>query len=559
VRVGDLYVSLGIRSDGKSWADSRQQLKRFGRQAERDAKGIGRRIAGFKIGGVLTATTGVVAGAGAALGLAYKNAIDFDDGLARLDINSRGAMGSMAQVRAQILGVSSETGVAKEELLAGASSFVALTGDGKAASEALKTFARVQKATGADMGDITASAASLSQQLGIGAGQYEDAFSILVAGGKAGKIELKDMAGLMASLSASSKQFAGSQGLGGLASLSGAFQISARNFGSASEAATGLESLMGSIIQHSGKLKEAGVRVFEPDGKTLKSLEEIVDLISGKGFNPTQLIELLGRKEAYKTLQALRDNRKEWGSIARETRHAKDVSVDYDKYNKSSSAQLKKAWNDIKLAVTSALTPERIQAFTMFLKEAVGMALKLVEALSHVPGYIEFLGGEGKVANQEGDDMLDNLLIKGHKLEDIERIMSARGVDAIGPRRDLAKAAGASGEGEIQGAESSIQEAVKRRRATNAQISKRDVAKYGFSPGSNYKDTRRMDVEASRIMDVPTMMEADAARGAFSPVTNITINAPAGADAQQYARVARDEVNRALDVKSRELAAQLGQ
>lgn len=592
MKVGELYYGLGVQPDAKSFAAARQNAKRFGKQVERDAQGIGRRInralfgtkgerdgqgrfvdgkrgllgrggAGkvlgrmgrFNVGGPAMMATGAVGAAGAAFGVAYKNAINFDDALTRLDISSSGAMGSMAQVREQILKVSSETGVAKEELLEGSAAFVALTGDGKAASQSLSTFARVQKATGADMKDIVGSAASLTEQLGIGAPLYEDAFSILVAGGKAGKIELNDMASLMASLGANFKQFAGSQGLGGLANLGAAFQITARNFGSASEAATGLESLMGSIIQHSGKLKEAGVNVFEADGKTLKSLEGIVDAITSKGFNPTELIDLLGRKEAYKTLQALRDNRDEWGNIAKETRNAKDIAVDYDKYNQSASAQLKKAWNGIKIAVTSALTPERVRAFTEFLKDAIATASKLVGTLSRIPGYVEFLQGEGAVARQDEQAAFEKMATNPEVQRNFGLKVSGKRIQG-GDMDKVAEEILRRGLGSTVDNRDEIIAGAKAQLARSAKGREKDLDTHGFSPGS---DARRMDVEASRFMESPTMMEADAARRSLNISTSIALTVDANADSAQFEASVKRVVEADREKLSREIASQLGQ
>src|SRR5690606_10300258 len=105
-----------------------------------------------------------------------------------------GALGNMDRFRERLLAVSSETGVAKEALVEGASSFLALTGDADTTRKSLELFAKVAKASGASMGDISASAAAMNQNLGITGDQFERAFSILIAGGKAGAIELKDVA-----------------------------------------------------------------------------------------------------------------------------------------------------------------------------------------------------------------------------------------------------------------------------------------------------------------------------------------------------------------------------
>lgn len=550
MKVGDLYYALGIKRDGRSFAAARQDIRRFDADAKRRFAGIGAtlgkalRPTGFGKD-IRAGLQGVGAGLAAGFAVAVKDAVAFDEQLTRLDISSRGAMGSMAQVRAQILGVSQATGLAKEELLDGAASFVAITGDGAAASQSLGTFARVQKATAAGMGDIAGAAAAISQQLGVQGGEFEDAFSILVAGGKAGKIELKDLASTLPSLAANFKQFAGSQGLGGVAELGSAFQIVARNFGSANEAATGLESLMGSLVQHAGKLKSAGVDVFEADGKTLKSLESIVAMITKRGFTPTRIQELLGRKEAVLALGALRDYNDEWRGIARSTRDAKDIAVDYDRFNRSSAAQMQKSWNGLKISIAQALSPERVEG----LVAALG---GLLTVLGKAAGLVDDIGsglgtGAAMIADKLGLVETESPAMAAERRrqnpEYQERKKKFGGLLQSRSRESLEKLAAYAGSSGEMG-----QMALEAR----GELSRRDLDNRRTMPTEGLGDSTRM-------MDAPTMMEQDAARGAFAPQTTINITAPAGADAQQYARVAREEVNRALETKSRELTSQLGQ
>ena len=88
------------------------------------------------------------------------------------------------------------------------------------------------------MDDVATTGAALSQSLKIDPADFEKAFSILNSQGKAGAIELKDLAGEMASL-APQWQRAGSSGVEGMTNMGAALQIVRRNFGSASEAAPG--------------------------------------------------------------------------------------------------------------------------------------------------------------------------------------------------------------------------------------------------------------------------------------------------------------------------------
>lgn len=499
MKIGDLFVSLGLKSDRKSFDKARNELGRFTKDADSKFAKLGSKLSnvlGAKLGGgfggksigTLKGVTGglkkvgiVATGIGAGLVLAAKDALEFDDSLTRLDISSRGAMGSMAKVKGRVLEVSKATGVSKEELVAGSAAFVALTGDGKMASDSMETFAKVTKATGSPIEDVVGAAASLNEQLGIGAKEFERAFSILIAGGKAGKIELKDMANLTASLAAGYKQFGGSKGIGGVATLGSAFQIVAKNFGSASEAATGLDALMGSILQNAKDLKAIGVDPYEKDGKTLRSLEAITEDIGKKDLNATKVLGLLKRKEAVKTYNALHDNRKQWEEIRASTLKANDVQEDYAKYGKSASAQLGKAWNEIKVAIAESFTPEVIGAFVLAIKDTISLVKDLVRGLGAVAEKLEEIAGgdEAKLTKQGQDDKLDNVLLGGKfSLADIEKINAMpNGPSKIGPIRELGKAAGFDDEIDIANAGDDILKAATRRTAQNSIVAKQDAAR----------------------------------------------------------------------------------
>ncbi len=422
VRIADLYAALGITADRKSFDKARADINKFSKdvakQLERGARkenflgkmsGLGSRLkngAGGLAAGLGTRALrgaksqisglasvlglGVTGGLAAGFGFAFKNALDFEKSLTDIDIASKGAMGKLDDVRQQMLATSKSTGVAKEDLLSAASSFVALTGDGKAASQMLELFGQVNKATGASMEDISASAAAMSQNLGISTKDMEKGFSIMIAGGKAGAIEMKDMAGLLAGLSAQSKSFAGGTGLGGTASISAALQIARQDFGSASEASTGLESLMGAIVNNAKKLEKAGIKVFNKDAKTgvktLRGFDEIVNAIgeSKLAKDPTLLFDALGRKEAIRAFGALTKTKGAWDALAKSTLKADDVAKDYARRQQSTAEKVSRAWNDLKVKVAEAFTPERIAAFAGLLEKIVGWAAGLVDSLEWI-------------------------------------------------------------------------------------------------------------------------------------------------------------------------------
>jgi TP901 family phage tail tape measure protein len=505
----------------------------------------------------------LIAGFGAAK--VFGDELKFDESMNRLDISSRGAMGPMGDVRNQILAVSRASSVAKEDILGAAASFTALTGDGKAAAALLGTFAKMNVATGSSMEDISASAASMTQQLGITVPEMDRAFSILIAGGKAGKIEIKDMAALMASLGASFKPFGESQGIGGLSTLGAAFQVTAQNFGSASEAATGLEALMGSLQRNAKKLKDAKINVFEADGKTLKPMLEIVDQLTSKDFNETKLFDLLGRKEAITTLRALRDNRQMVDEIAKSTRNAKDLEEDNARMMQSNAVKLKKAWNDLKVTISEALTPERIAAFTRFLEMSIGVAAKLVDTLSNVPGYVEFLHGEGQVANQDRSDAFEDY---------VRKVTGKHGEGAAGiTPQDMTKVAeqlaGKSAsdlaiQGIVGGLARDIIEGAKRRRSGEKASRQKDIdVGRGQFRGMGTGDRLSPDHYAPEV-SVDEPFRYDPGPGAGGPSvtvggTKVDVNVTTGADPDEIGRAVGDAVRKENERAARDIAAAAGQ
>lgn len=394
-QIFDLYGVVGLEVDQSSWTKVQQRVYKFHRDMQRRLDNIDpptmriqkfgdvarRAAAPLAALGSRLATAGKIGFFGLAAGAvaATRDALSFDRILNELDRSSDGAVGNLGALRKQFLATSTATGVAKEDVADLVKGYITLTGDAKTATASADVFARVMKGQGASAEDVAGSAAAMSQQFGITSGEMEQMFSILSAGGKAGKIELRDMAAHTAELGAGFKKFGGAHGLDAVNELGAVFQVAARNFGNdAGQAATGVESLMGGIQQiNKAKMKAAGVKGFtqyEKDGKTLKPLLEIIDEISAKNLNGTQLFSLLGRKEAVNTYEALRDNRKAVDDIARATRHAKNVAVDFAKEQASASGRVTAAWNTFKNKIAEVFTPERIEKMA----DAFGFVLESV-------------------------------------------------------------------------------------------------------------------------------------------------------------------------------------
>lgn len=476
MKVVELFAALGVKPDSRSFDQARKQLERFHQRIERDTRGwsqrIGRALVGAQtrmvagaraLGGAARTMGGSLGGLGGVLGVnpaavaglvgvgsaaaATRDAFAFDDALTTLDISSQGAMGSLSAVRQQILAISRDTGVAKEELLAGAAAFVALTGDGKGATEGLQTFARVQRATGAAMEDIAASAAALSQQMGIAPAQFEQAFSALVKGGKMGAVELRDLASLMASLGPQFTLFKGSQGISGMAQLAAGLQLTRQGFGSAAEAATGMKALMTALISKSSVLqKVGGIRVFDTDERGEKTARNLVELVEEIGNSklakdPALLSKALGSDEALKAFLAITRNRDAFRELSRATLNATDVADDFAKRQSSASARAAKSWNQVKVAVAEAFSPATLENFASGLEVIIERETQFARGLDAMAGRFREAGG-GKLMRDTEAQQRDALRLfqekTGFSSEFISR-MTPEEIMAHAGRRGIGK------------------------------------------------------------------------------------------------------------------------
>jgi TP901 family phage tail tape measure protein len=583
--IAELFAKLGLKPDKRSFDVGSKMLE-----------GIKGQLAGIAaLSSAITFT---------------KTSLDFSKSLTDLDIASQGAMGSVEEVRKQILAVSDETGIAKEELLSGASAFVALTGDGKAAAASLDTFARVTKATGAEMADVTRAASAMKQNLGIDSKDFERAFSILIQGGKQGAVELKDMAGQLAILAPLANQFAGGGGIEGLAKLGAGFQLAMQGFGTASQAATGMEALMGSIVSNAKRFEKSGVKVFTKDAQTgrkvLREFDAIINEIGKSKLvnDPTALTAAFGSKEAYAAFLQLTKVDGAWEDLIQKTLKADDVAQDYAKRQASDSAKILKAWNrfsntmervfgvvvkglawmtdhiDLVLvaigsialallivkgaAVASAIASAAawVRALLPFIAIAAAIAalILIIEDL-----YRWFSGGESvfKQLYESAKKWIDEKL--GAILDDAEKRLAGFLFGDYGKKIAERNAAGRKSERDrVQFEEKKRQDTealplAEREERLKRQINRLNARYEQAGIGGNTDKAAlgntiaKLRAELHQVQDAQRAPAAQANSSQFN--ANITVNAPPGADAQGIADATAGSVKDLWDAQMRDASA----
>lgn len=361
LRVNSRKLSPELRRARGKW-------KKFGTGVEKDLK---------KSFGGVRGTIGKLAGFAGVAGFASlgRGVLDFEGKLKRLEIQGGKSKVNLAEFRTQITQVSNATGQSRGDLVDAAARFVSLTGDAAGASRGMELFAKVATATGTTLEDVSATAASLQQNLKIKPEEFEAAFSTLIVQGKAGAIELKDLSRIMSGVAPSFKKFKG-EGVVALRELGAAFQGVRRDFGSPEETATGLRGLFTAIQKKARKLKGKGINVLDKKGN-LRNFKEIVEEISAKGFTGPQLVKLFGRAEAVRAFQALESLGGEWDELIKTGEDGGAVQRDFLEFQRSAAGKMAAAWERIKNQFLKILTPENID--------------RLAEAFEGLLGAVKFV------------------------------------------------------------------------------------------------------------------------------------------------------------------------
>ena len=255
-------------------------------------------------------TLAAAVGAGGLAAMAGE-AVTLEKGLARFQIATDNSDAQMADFRSSLADTARASGLNRQELLDGAAAYVALTGDAAGAAAGMGLFAQVSNATGSSMADIAATAAAMKDNLGIKPSEFEAAFSALAVQGKAGAVELRELATELAGVAPSFAQFKNGKGAEGLAEMGAVLQVVRKGFGSTSEAATGFRSMMVAVQRNAVKFSKAGVRIFDKDPKTgkksLRDFSDIVDAIAHSKLakDPTLLTKAFGTDEAKRAYDQL--------------------------------------------------------------------------------------------------------------------------------------------------------------------------------------------------------------------------------------------------------------
>lgn len=412
----EVEITAQSRSLGAKLREARAKFGTFGAELKKNVfgkdlveKGFWSKAGAQIVGNIGTNALGAIGGLLKEQGMA---AYKFDDALARLQITANKTPAYMADFAASVRRSSDETGISADQILGAAQNYVALTGDMDGAAASARQWARVAQATNSSVGDISATAAALKQNLAIKPGEMEEAFSALTVQGKEGAIELKDLAAQLSTIAPQWAQFRGGTGVGGLRELGAALQVVKRGFGGdAAETVTGLQSLLTAVVKNSGRLKGAGVRVFDVDPKThMKTMRNVLDIVRDIGNSklakdPTKLEKAFGRVEAYRAYLQLAQNRDVLDDLIAKSNDADVINRDLSTYLNTTAGRTQVAWERAKNEIQAAFTPERIELFAGAISKAVSGLASLVNVGGKVIGGASDFGkGLAKIVGGQSED-----------------------------------------------------------------------------------------------------------------------------------------------------------
>lgn len=414
--------------------DQEREAKRAAKKKEKEEKEARKRLAQGSRNVASGVKDGMMMGLGidAAGGLQgfATELLSYEKNLTRLQITADKSPEVMRAFSDEIMRASNATGLAREDILGAASAYVALTGDMETAQRATGSWAKIAQATGTPIADIASTAAAMRQQMGITADEMETVFGGLAAQGKAGAVELKDLAGLMAQIAPQWAMFKDGKGAKGVAQLGAALQIVKRGFGGdAGETVTGLQSLLTSLVKNASRFEDGGVKVFDvKDGKkTMKDVFSIVEAISKSKLvkDPEAMEKAFGRVEAYRAYLQLVQNKQALQDMVNVASDGAGlIQRDFNTYITSPSGKIEAAWNRVKNAIAAALTPERVEGFANAIEGLASHLEPIVEGFSKVAGIMGGLYGAGQkirgalssAPNAFGnsiDEHVDQMLVSG--------------------------------------------------------------------------------------------------------------------------------------------------
>ncbi len=335
-KLREQYARLGAAVD-------QANAKRDRLQARMDKKAA----AGERLGELQGAAAGAI-GAVYGAGRLVSQAMDFEHEM-RMFGNVAGLSNDMlAEIRKQINALSAVTNQAPGELLVALNDLTAKGLDPDRAVASLGVLGKTATASGANIGDLAATAFTLIDAMGLSPDELPVAMDMLAKAGKEGSFELRDMAQYFPMLTAQAKSL-GLVGMEGIATLGSALQIAMKGASDPSQAANNFQNFLANLTRPEtvARFAKMGVDIEAAMKDAMAAgqnpVEEMIRLIGElTGGDKFRVGELFGDMQVVNFLNPMLQNLEEFGRIKRGVLSAKGaVDEDFQAMLKTGKESLK--------------------------------------------------------------------------------------------------------------------------------------------------------------------------------------------------------------------------
>ncbi|MEJ8308608.1 phage tail tape measure protein [Agrobacterium larrymoorei] len=302
--VDELIAVLGYKIEGQ---DALSKFNQGLDNTEAGAKRTADRVRSLGIAAGALATGAIAVGTSA-----VKNFAAFEREMNRIGTTAGATVAETVKAADDVQALARRFALPLEEAVSGLDTLTASGMDLNQAMEFLPSVLATAQASGAAVADIANTAQKASSALKIEAGDLQNAFDIMVTGGKAGQFELKDMAASIPTL-ANSFANLGYSGEEGLKRLIAILQTLREDTGSSGQAATQAQNIFSKMFSQETEknFKEFGVNIRQEVDNAVKAGEGAIEAyvrISRRVMkeNPNaKLVDLFADQEFQLGMQSL--------------------------------------------------------------------------------------------------------------------------------------------------------------------------------------------------------------------------------------------------------------
>lgn len=359
----------------------------------------------------------------------------------------------------QAFSVGKTTGMDANDAIEGLGQFVGKTGDLATGRDILEQMAKLSRATGTNLSDMTSAAGDVATALGDipNKGQaINQIMSSFAAQGKLGAVEIKDLSAQMAKLASQAPQFEGNMA-DNLAML-GALAQEARQRGGAASATQAATSVSGfvSMLKTPKRAEEfekaTGKKVFNQQGMIRNPQELILEALRAKGMDPTGFKTIFANAQGGRAVEGFASiYRQAGGGQAGE----KAVIAEFERLKKA-TIDMAEAEESFRLAMQPAKT--QAEVFNQTMRETamkvqqevtpalIAMAPAAVAAAQGLAKAVEFFTGKSAIGSQiqsTGGNVANVIAASraGVKAGEVDKGQEAMNQRAIGDAQKLVDAA----------------------------------------------------------------------------------------------------------------------